>query len=151
MIPKQDRVHSRKPQDLEYKYDLGGMNNKLGVLWNTIQQDRDGNLVRYVDGETEYFNPPMLWNVEYRTTERWLGKPVYAYAFNPGDIAAGSRAFPHGQKVGQPLCVQMFNRNSELVTGYSGITSITVDGTNVNLVCTSAFGNIAFYIKYTKL
>ena len=30
-----------------------------------------------VKGEWEYVNPPMLPGVEYRTTERWKGKPVY--------------------------------------------------------------------------
>lgn len=41
------------------------------------------------DGETllttmEYLNPPMLLGVEYRTTERYLGKPVYAQLVNMG-------------------------------------------------------------------
>lgn len=29
--------------------------------------------------EVEWENPPMLAEVEYRTTERWLGRPVYTY------------------------------------------------------------------------
>lgn len=29
-------------------------------------------------GEWEWVNPPMMVGVEYRTTERWNGKPVYA-------------------------------------------------------------------------
>ncbi|MBR4291673.1 MAG: tail fiber protein [Oscillospiraceae bacterium] len=36
-----------------------------------------GCYYRTVDGETEWLNPPMLPGVEYRTTERWNGKPVY--------------------------------------------------------------------------
>ena len=38
----------------------------------------------------EYVNPPMVIGVEYRTTERYLGKPVYAQLFSIGACAAGS-------------------------------------------------------------
>lgn len=48
---------------------------------------------RIVDGETEWINPPMEINKEYKLTERFMGKPVYTklyrieynqddYAFN---------------------------------------------------------------------
>lgn len=30
-----------------------------------------------VNGVTEWLNPPMVMDEEYRTTERWAGKPVY--------------------------------------------------------------------------
>lgn len=40
--------------------------------------------------EWEYENPPMLLGVEYRTTERYLGKPVYAQLFSVGACSAGS-------------------------------------------------------------
>ena len=39
--------------------------------------DYPGCYYRTVDGVTEWFNPPMILGVEYRTTERYLGKPVY--------------------------------------------------------------------------
>ena len=35
------------------------------------------HLYRFVNGETEWFNPPMESGVEYRTTERFAGQPVY--------------------------------------------------------------------------
>lgn len=43
------------------------------------------------DGETllapmEYLNPPMQLGVEYRTTERYLGKPVYVKTINMGNL-----------------------------------------------------------------
>lgn len=38
----------------------------------------------------EWVNPPMLLGYEYRTTERYLGKPVYAKAASVGDIAANT-------------------------------------------------------------
>ena len=38
--------------------------------------------------EWEYENPPMKAGVEYRTTERYLGKPVYTKIINYGALAA---------------------------------------------------------------
>lgn len=43
------------------------------------------------NGETllapmEYLNPPMKLGVEYRTTERYLGKPVYVKTINMGNL-----------------------------------------------------------------
>lgn len=37
-------------------------------------------------GEWEYENPPMNLNVEYRTTERYLSKPVYVKTINMGNL-----------------------------------------------------------------
>jgi hypothetical protein len=34
--------------------------------------------------EWEFINPPMEVGVEYRTTERWMGKPVYTSLVNAG-------------------------------------------------------------------
>lgn len=41
--------------------------------------DYPGCYYRVVDGETEWLNPPMVKFREYRTTERYQGKPVYVY------------------------------------------------------------------------
>lgn len=38
----------------------------------------------------EWVNPPMLLGVEYRTTERYQGKPVYAMAFACGAMTNGA-------------------------------------------------------------
>ena len=49
-------------------------------------------------GEWEYVNPPMVIGVEYRTTERWNGKPVYRKLVSFNLAAATSSGFvvPHG-------------------------------------------------------
>ena len=41
----------------------------------------------------EWVNPPMNNGVEYRTTERYLGKPVYAKIVNCGESIAASDSF----------------------------------------------------------
>ena len=38
------------------------------------------------DGSVEWFNPPRLLGVEYRTTERYKGKPVYIKAVDTGAL-----------------------------------------------------------------
>lgn len=45
-----------------------------------------GCFYRTVNGVTEWFNPPMVAGVEYRTTERWNGKPVYTMMANIGAL-----------------------------------------------------------------
>lgn len=46
---------------------------------------------RMVDGVKEWLNPPMVVGVEYRTTERWNGKPVYATLLNFGALPNNGR------------------------------------------------------------
>lgn len=49
------------------------------------------------NSETEWQNPPMASGVEYRTTERWDGKPVYRYRINIGALPNSSFAeIAHG-------------------------------------------------------
>ena len=67
---------------------LTGQPAQVDQLDHTAQQiddgigfestDYPGCYYRTVDGVVEWFNPPMQLGVEYRTTERYHGKPVYA-------------------------------------------------------------------------
>ena len=47
---------------------------------------RKYNKDRQTWDEWEWVNPPMKVGVEYRTTERWMGKPVYAVAVDLGTM-----------------------------------------------------------------
>lgn len=49
-------------------------------------------------GGVEWFNPPMLLGVEYRTTERCMGKPVYVKLVNFGAIPTSgtTKSVEHG-------------------------------------------------------
>lgn len=49
-----------------------------------------GGLYGIVDGEIEWINPPMVLGVEYRTTERYNGKPVYTKLVDCGQVAYNS-------------------------------------------------------------
>ena len=61
------------------------------VAASTVEStDYPGCYYRTDSGVTEWVNPPMLVGVEYRTTERYQGKPVYTKPFNIGALPAGS-------------------------------------------------------------
>lgn len=53
----------------------GVIANPDGVLVESTEHP--GCYYRIVNGSIEWSNPPMLLDVEYRTTKRYLGKPVY--------------------------------------------------------------------------
>lgn len=48
------------------------------------------NILIDVVSPLEYLNPPMVLGVEYRTTERCVGKPVYVKRFSTGAITHNS-------------------------------------------------------------
>lgn len=48
--------------------------------------DHPGCYYRTVNGVKEWVNPPMVFGVEYRTTERWNGKIVYSKVVDCGKL-----------------------------------------------------------------
>lgn len=79
------------------KYDaavatLNNWVNKKDLLY-VESADHPGCYYRIVDGETEWVNPPLVNIIEYRTTERWLGKPVYVrYLDTPAGGGTGTNS-----------------------------------------------------------
>lgn len=68
----------------------------IQVYWSEASPNITGaplNLVRRYDGTKwypwEWVNPPMLFGTEYRTTERYMGKPVYVKMVNLGEGTNG--------------------------------------------------------------
>ena len=59
--------------------------------------DYPGCFYRMVGEVQEWLNPPMVIGVEYRTTERYNGKPVYWKSFNFGNLPnATLKLISHG-------------------------------------------------------
>ena len=59
--------------------------------------DYPGCYYRTVDGVIEWLNPPMVVGPEYRTTERYQGKPVYTMMRPSVTLgSAGSKAYIEG-------------------------------------------------------
>ena len=70
-----------------------------GVLDGTITQ-RSKKSENDDWGAWEYINPPMNLNTEYRTTERYRGRPVYRKLVDLGEIPATKaikEVFPFGK------------------------------------------------------
>lgn len=57
---------------------------ELYPSWSGEKLER--RLNEYEWDEWEWVNPPMQLGVEYRTTERWIGKPVYVKAVDCGTL-----------------------------------------------------------------
>lgn len=71
----------------------GGIDQEMAQKEPAIEStDYPGCYYRMVDGAQEWINPPMAVGVEYRTTERYLGKPVYVKAVSVGAMPAASGA-----------------------------------------------------------
>ena len=78
---------------------LTGQPTQVDQLDHTAQQiddgigfestDYPGCYYRTVEGVTEWLNPPMVVGTEYRTTERYLGKPVYVKAVSVSSFPLG--------------------------------------------------------------
>ena len=58
----------------------------LEVAQAIKSNEHPGCFYRIIDGETEWLNPPMIKNVEYRTTKRYKGLAVYEKVDTSGNI-----------------------------------------------------------------
>lgn len=107
----------------------------------------------------EWENPPLQLGVEYRTTERYLGKPVYVKVVDCG-LIADNKEVAHGisnmmecmsfkgVRSGLPM-PQIFNHSlNDPWTCYVA----DVNKTNITLACgsSSAGSNCQVTLKYTK-
>lgn len=93
-------------------------------------------------GEWEWVNPPMSPGVEYRTTERYLGKPVYTMAFSFGALPNASDkvvAMPGTDTTCKIIEIHGYASNEMTLPGVSG----TSTGSQVTL---TGVGNRAYVI-----
>jgi hypothetical protein len=139
--------------------------NLLDIHWNTrlrgeIRMDKPYFTTE--DGETEWLFPPMEAGVEYRTAERFLGRPVYrklvAHQFPSGLGGSQSLKIPHGI-TGLEMALRVEQISSGYVFPYvTGTTSLVVtacDASEITLTnAGSAWTNTAriwyFDISYLK-
>ena len=104
----------------------------------------------------EYLNPPMALGIEYRTTERYLGKPVYAKLIDCGKFPApaSSKQIAHGISDCYPIRVtgQMSNSNTvPWAEGYSiGADNIIIRLYAAPSVSDQSGTNTVALIHYTK-
>ena len=132
--------------------------NVLQEYWSLNQgaQNKAHRICRNgVWGPLEWINPSMQIGVEYRTTERHNGKPVYKKAVNTGALSAGtSKSVAHGvQDIGLRLsALYGLNNDGDNLVSNPGITGILVDGSNITITTAAGFStsNSWVVIAYTK-
>lgn len=105
-------------------------------------------------GEWEWVNPPMVVGTEYRTTERYLGKPVYVKVVNFGNYpASGTKTVAH--KISNVRNIVSCLGTSSLgysVNGYLYVSTFYADKTNISITVTADVSNneVKVMLKYTK-
>lgn len=111
-------------------------------------------------GPWEYLNPLLSLGVEYRTVERYNGKPVYVKAINFGALPNNTnKSVEHGV-ADMGVCFELFGSSSpnsdpstgknligdKIVAGFYRAGAVIYIGSNVNFSSSSAI----VVMKYTK-
>mgnify|MGYP005977157159 CR=1 FL=1 len=132
----------------------------LYVWQNSVGFNRSGTLRRIRRNGTweewEWIDPPMELTAEYRTTERYLGKPVYCKLVNFGALPnATQKVVKHNiPNVSSVISVYGSAQDQAIVVGAFGmqVTSIQADNTNVAIWTSADLSNYSAYVamKYTK-
>ena len=136
------------------------------VLYQTAYANRQNSGVPnsvicrryYVNSEWspwEYITPPMQLGVEYRTVERYNGKPVYVKAVNIGELSTGygEKSIEHGVS-NMKACIECKGLAGQRNLILSrGVTAVTVDSETIFIEKDSGFSKqseVVAIIKYTK-
>ena len=109
----------------------------------------------------EWKNPPMEIGVEYRTTERWQGKPVYYKVVDFGGLpnettATVSIGAENIEWAFLDLSKSWAGPASDITTNYvqnsNGITEMSVSGGKISITTNKSMtGTLAYItVKYTK-
>lgn len=89
--------------------------------------------------EWEWINPPVMKDYEFRTTERYMGKPVYTKLVDCGDIpSAESKIVAHGcAAIAVIRCCGITNLGTTIPYRWNdNYLSVSADRTNIH-VCTN--------------
>lgn len=84
--------------------DTGAINPISSIAVRKSTDNDDGAW-----GEWEYVNPPMMPGVEYRTTERHLGEPVYCKILEVSPITDGYRLTIGARKILRTSVYEVYN------------------------------------------
>lgn len=159
-----------------YCFNYGGANmpdSTLGYSYMFVC-GRDGNITQYIFqsnsalydgcthkrtmfngawGEWEWVNPPMFPGVEYRTTERWQGSPVYTKLINFGLLPnATTKSVAHGISGLSNVIYINGTIGYSTLLGNNAIENLYVDYTSVVIKAKGDASGYASFItlKYTK-
>ena len=134
--------------DVGYKYQRFGRTDNFEIV--------ERKQINNVWGDWEYLNPPMNIGVEYRTTERYLGKPVYVKLVDCGKFPppGNSVLVAHGISNCYPVSITARMSNGNTVPFVSKYT-IGADGVNIFLesksgVSDQSANTTVALMRYTK-
>lgn len=123
----------------------------------TESADYSGCYYRMVDGVQEWINPPMVVDVEYRTTERYNGKPVYTKIISFGNFPNNTTKdiiWSESGIVSDVIHASVTTSNGSLIGGaaLSG-AEFTATRTNIYIKTTGDYSSMTaeFLLKYTKM
>lgn len=101
--------------------------------------------------EWEWVNPPMAVGVEYRTTERWKGEPVYQKIISVGTVVEiGDTTIEHGIDINEAISIELINSGYGVYTNSSAFDTAF---TSTVITITSyewRAGHLLFVLRYTK-
>ena len=100
----------------------------------------------------EYINPPMQLGVEYRTTERYLGKPVYVKAVNYGAMPNASRKNVAHGITNLSACIDIYGSHNQWNFGVPEIDFLYANEANISMKTNSDCSayTATVVMKYTK-
>lgn len=104
-------------------------------------------------GEWEWVNPPMVIGVEYRTTERYLGKPVYAQVVKFGALPDTTTKFIAHEISDINYIVGLWGVTSDrsMLTGNPRINYFHANANNILITTNTSWDTTAYVtMKYTK-
>ena len=117
--------------------------------------DHPGCYYRMINGVTEWVNPPMMIDIEYRTTERYLGKPVYVKVvdFGPGANNAEKKV-EHRARNAIVINYGGYAKygNGELSVPWTTHSTLSASNTEIVMTADANYSgyNVYVWIKYYK-
>lgn len=131
----------------------------VGYGYVEISNDGNSTVRRAISGSWqpwEWVNPPMVLGTEYRTTERWMGNPVYVRAVQIDLSTSGYKSASLGSGVTGVKSLTSYvlsDGGYAIDPAYVELLTIQVDiGSNSLKVNSAAYTNkfLRTIVKYTK-
>lgn len=94
--------------------------------------------------------PAVGEKVEYLTTERYNGKPVYKGIVRWGYTGLGEYSKPHNIGMETALSIDVINNNSECITNGGNVEYVSINASAIVIKTLVNHGDLYFLIKYTK-
>lgn len=147
-----------------FKYGTLLVENRYGFIWQTFKYNgyvacRFSTNEGTSWSELEWVNPPMELGIEYRTTERWNGKPIYVTLVNFGALPNASiktiiSQIAFSEIVGVEGMVSS-GGGANPISNMNGLDDIWIHGgtqMNINVMTSTDLSEktMTLIVKYTK-